>query len=328
MAGEAGEVKKRGASLGVASKPCDSCRASPALLYCRADAAYLCRVCDGHVHGANGLASSHQRAWLCEVCENAPAAVTCKADAAALCAACDADIHSVNPLARRHERLPLLPFLGPAPKSLTTAAATRRGGGGSFLFRSSSDEEAEAEANSSLLLPQEAPVLRSAAEFFFSDADAYLDLDYGLPLDDIKTVAEPDPPSLLASDGGYFDLNIAGSKPESDHSLCHSVSSSEAAVVPEVSQASVVGIPCDPAATQADREARLMRYREKRKCRRFQKTIRYASRKAYAEARPRIKGRFAKRLEVEAEVGRIYSSAAEAVSALMAEDDYGVVPSF
>lgn len=45
----------------------------------------------------------------------------------------------------------------------------------------------------------------------------------------------------------------------------------------------------------ADREARVLRYREKRKNRKFQKTIRYASRKAYAETRPRIKGRFAKR---------------------------------
>lgn len=34
--------------------------------------------------------------------------------------------------------------------------------------------------------------------------------------------------------------------------------------------------------------------------RRFEKTIRYASRKAYAEVRPRIKGRFAKKEEVEA----------------------------
>ncbi|KAG0479623.1 hypothetical protein HPP92_010481 [Vanilla planifolia] len=41
-----------------------------------------------------------------------------------------------------------------------------------------------------------------------------------------------------------------------------------------------------------DREARVMRYREKRKNRRFEKTIRYASRKAYAEIRPRIKGRY------------------------------------
>lgn len=46
-----------------------------------------------------------------------------------------------------------------------------------------------------------------------------------------------------------------------------------------------------------DREARVLRYREKRKNRKFEKTIRYASRKAYAETRPRIKGRFAKRSE-------------------------------
>lgn len=64
----------------------------------------------------------------------------------------------------------------------------------------------------------------------------------------------------------------------------------------------------------ADREARVLRYKEKRKNRRFEKTIRYASRKAYAEIRPRIKGRFAKRSDVD----------------VLAEEDpftgYGVVP--
>ena len=39
----------------------------------------------------------------------------------------------------------------------------------------------------------------------------------------------------------------------------------------------------------AEREARVLRYREKRKNRKFEKTIRYASRKAYADVRPRIK---------------------------------------
>lgn len=46
--------------------------------------------------------------------------------------------------------------------------------------------------------------------------------------------------------------------------------------------------------TTSEREARVMRYREKRKRRRFEKQIRYASRKAYADTRPRIRGRFAK----------------------------------
>ena len=44
----------------------------------------------------------------------------------------------------------------------------------------------------------------------------------------------------------------------------------------------------------------MRRYREKRKRRTFEKTIRYQSRKAYAEVRPRIKGRFATKEEVAA----------------------------
>lgn len=73
-----------------------------------------------------------------------------------------------------------------------------------------------------------------------------------------------------------------------------------------------------------DREARVLRYREKRKNRKFEKTIRYASRKAYAETRPRIKGRFAKRTEMDAEVvDRIY-----ATSAAFLDSQYGVVPTF
>jgi len=55
-----------------------------------------------------------------------------------------------------------------------------------------------------------------------------------------------------------------------------------------------------PNSDDLTREQRVARYREKRKNRSFQKTIRYASRKAYAEVRPRIKGRFAKKEELEA----------------------------
>lgn len=86
--------------------------------------------------------------------------------------------------------------------------------------------------------------------------------------------------------------------------------------------------PPNPAAT-LDREARVMRYREKRKNRKFEKTIRYASRKAYAETRPRIKGRFAKRVDMDSDAGRIYSSAdVAAASAMFVDNGYGVVPSF
>lgn len=43
------------------------------------------------------------------------------------------------------------------------------------------------------------------------------------------------------------------------------------------------------------REARVMRYREKRRTRLFSKKIRYEVRKLNAEKRPRMKGRFVKR---------------------------------
>ncbi|PVH47909.1 hypothetical protein PAHAL_4G184700 [Panicum hallii] len=71
-----------------------------------------------------------------------------------------------------------------------------------------------------------------------------------------------------------------------------------------------------------DREARVLRYKEKKKNRKFEKTIRYATRKTYAEARPRIKGRFAKRSDMEIEVDQMFSTAA------LSDGSYGTVPWF
>ncbi|WOK95029.1 zinc finger protein CONSTANS-LIKE 3-like [Canna indica] len=344
---------------GIGARSCDSCKTAAAALFCRADAAYLCGACDARVHGA---AARHERSWLCEVCEQAPASVTCKADAAALCAACDADIHSANPLARRHERVPLAPFFEP----LASAAPLRRPPAAGFPFGVPAAEEdasaAEATAATSWLLSHpytkglmETPEGKSAD--FFSDVDPYLDLEYATSIDGrirqadgvvpvhAKTVATigdvgaPLPVPFLPPDGA-FELDLVGPKSSystyTTDSLSHSVSSLEFGVVPDGGGGGgAKGVMTDAADPQviggggraADREARVMRYREKRKTRRFEKTIRYASRKAYAETRPRIKGRFVKRSEIEAEeVGRMYSSAVAA--AFMVDPGYGVVPSF
>lgn len=71
-----------------------------------------------------------------------------------------------------------------------------------------------------------------------------------------------------------------------------------------------------------DREARVLRYKEKKKSRKFEKTTRYATRKAYAEARPRIKGRFAKRSDAEMEMDQTFSTAA------LSDSSYSTVPWF
>ncbi|KAH0632880.1 hypothetical protein KY284_035666 [Solanum tuberosum] len=119
-----------------------------------------------------------------------------------------------------------------------------------------------------------------------------------------------------------YEIDFAGSKPYmynfTSQSISQSVSSSslDVGVVPDHSAMTDVsntfvmnssagaGVSTDAdavpnAVSGLDREVRVMRYREKRKNRKFEKTIRYSSREAYAETRPRIKGRFAKRTEIE-----------------------------
>lgn len=62
-------------------------------------------------------------------------------------------------------------------------------------------------------------------------------------------------------------------------------------------------LPVDPVSRQhalLDRREKVERFREKKKNRQFKKLIRYASRKRYAEVRPRIKGRFARKDEIAA----------------------------
>ncbi|KAJ1703540.1 hypothetical protein LUZ63_003319 [Rhynchospora breviuscula] len=329
---------------GLESRRCDSCKTGAALLFCRADSAFLCDTCDARVHSANLLSRRHERVLLCEVCEQAPASVTCKADAAALCATCDSDIHSANPLSRRHERVPVVPFLD-TPHSGGSASVNR-------LFGQDEDgeangEENEAEAESWILPnPNLNQNLNSSTgatgfglnlnkgvlemeEFGFGEAevDPFVDLErLQQQMDSVVPVRAGNGTGVGSVPvGSTVMLDFGGSTPKSAYSslaansFSQSMSSSEVGVVPDVTKPSVVS----KAELAIDREARLMRYREKRKNRRFEKTIRYASRKAYAETRPRIKGRFAKRTDTEPEGEQF-----DRVFDFMMDPGYGVVPSF
>ncbi|XP_010548562.1 PREDICTED: zinc finger protein CONSTANS-LIKE 3 [Tarenaya hassleriana] len=311
----------------MASKLCDSCKSATATLFCRADTAFLCGGCDARIHSANKLASRHARVWICEVCEQAPAHVTCKADAAALCVTCDADIHSANPLARRHERVPVTPFYDSPP---ATKPPDFLDGG--------DDGDGDAEAASWLLPNPEKEGIENP--YLFSDVEPYLDYPAVNPkmeapenssgADGVVPVQNKSAQTAFFGED-YFNLAFSASKSSPHRYSCISqtVSSSslDVGVVPD--DGSMAEIPnmhggvantmtetTAPAVqlSSAEREARVLRYREKRKNRRFEKTIRYASRKAYAEMRPRIKGRFAKRTEAGATAGIL--------------DGFGVVPTF
>lgn len=79
--------------------------------------------------------------------------------------------------------------------------------------------------------------------------------------------------------------SVCDSVPNLDHYIPHSL------------------IPVDPSSRSialAERREKVQRFREKKKNRQFKKLIRYASRKRYAEVRPRIKGRFARKDEIAA----------------------------
>ncbi|XP_010525560.1 PREDICTED: zinc finger protein CONSTANS-LIKE 4 [Tarenaya hassleriana] len=331
----------------MASKLCDSCKSATAAIYCRQDAAFLCVNCDSKVHAANKLASRHARVWVCEVCEQAPSYVTCKADAAALCVTCDRDIHSANPLARRHERVPVTPFFdvvvgGCSGKPSAAVVNFLDDCYFSDLDGDAGGREEEEEAASWLLPNPKTAAAEDTGQYLFSDSDPYLDLDYGSV--DPKMEAEEQNSSgtdgvVPVENGGVQVATVSENCYELDFSggsskaygygyscITQSVSSSslEVGVVPDgcaianaantlsggagnndSGSGSQQAVPLSP----AEREARVLRYREKRKNRRFEKTIRYASRKAYAEMRPRIKGRFAKRAKVETDAessGGIY----------------------
>eukprot|EP00271_Cylindrocystis_brebissonii_P007067 TRINITY_DN201_c0_g1_i1.p1 TRINITY_DN201_c0_g1~~TRINITY_DN201_c0_g1_i1.p1 ORF type:complete len:437 (-),score=66.27 TRINITY_DN201_c0_g1_i1:1527-2837(-) len=401
-------------------KACDACQSNSAVIFCRADAAYLCVACDTKVHGANKLASRHERVWMCEVCEVSPAVVTCKADAAALCFQCDADIHSANPLARRHERVPVTPFYecptGSRPSHISPSLSPHHNSsamtdchGSAFddslnsfpaedhtavdrwlvqnpqrplvdvspaatdmsdmavvpcssPFRSSFvPTYAEGAPPSPLpplplashfpqppaLSPLSRPPVKAKIESgvdMFADTDRYLDLprswdlegysgqqqpmiagqaqavgvDSSCQVPDVKFGGRGTASSNLSVDsqqgpGGKSSCGVTSgrtAKPGGYGSSAISSSSLDVGVVPDTSDVSnpydsVAGGPLvfefpqrilhvgqlEPMA----REARVLRYREKKKRRKFEKTIRYASRKVYAESRPRVKGRFAKR---------------------------------
>ncbi|EPS63473.1 hypothetical protein M569_11315 [Genlisea aurea] len=284
-----------------ASRLCTHCQAAAAVLFCRTDSTFLCICCDSMLHEGEGGRENilHEKVWICQVCEQFPAAFTCKADAAALCDDCDGHIHSANPLAGRHDRVPVVPF-----HHLAETVALNSG------YREDGAWATDGDVKPMELLLHESELL---------DFDHYCQ-PYG---DLVVPVQAPaNRPVPVAHDFLPENQFQFGSYNTTTPSLSHSVTVSSSSMEYNTAPESETSFRLSVAMTGSgnfttDREARVSRYREKRKKRKFEKTIRYASRKAYAETRPRIKGRFAKRTAAEsgAAAGLIFSLA-------------GVVPSF
>ncbi|KAL1205863.1 Zinc finger protein CONSTANS-LIKE 1 [Cardamine amara subsp. amara] len=303
---------------------CDSCERAPAAFFCKADAASLCTACDSEIHSANPLARRHQRVPILPISQNSYSsmATNCSNETA---------VTVVSPAKEDEDEAEAASWLLP---SLGKTSGNNNNNSQNNGFSTGEEYMDLVDYTSSM-------------DKQFTDQSSQYQLDCNIPQ---RSYGEDGvvPLQVEASKGHMhdeqqnFQLSItygsSGVHRSCNGSLSHMVhvSSMDLGVVPEPTTSdTTLSHPRSPKAvtdqlpeppvqmlSPMDREARVLRYREKKKIRRFEKTIRYASRKAYAETRPRIKGRFAKRKEVDAEADLTFSTT------IMFDTGYGIVPSF
>ncbi|KAJ6689626.1 hypothetical protein OIU85_005984 [Salix viminalis] len=90
-------------------KVCEFCKAARPVVYCKADAAYLCLSCDAKIHSANALFNRHLRTLLCDSCRNHPAYAQCLDHRMLMCLGCDRCLHEVS---SHHQKRLVSSYLG------------------------------------------------------------------------------------------------------------------------------------------------------------------------------------------------------------------------
>ncbi|KAJ3693380.1 hypothetical protein LUZ60_008860 [Juncus effusus] len=239
---------------------------------------------------------------VCELCEQERASVVCSADAVMLCETCDADIHPVNTRLSHHVRIPLsfslnhhttesdcpLPGRGDSNGMDEMEIATcfmqnpRASPASNPRFNPSPSPNPNPNRNFIIYEGhgELVPELLSADCMFFH-MDEYLDMEYIDSMDQVHmdlSIRDPSEATIAADANNAEGCN--GAKTMMKLSSQGMTSSSQ---------------------MMTDREVRVLRYKEKKKNRKFEKKIRYTSRKVYADTRPRIKGRFVKIIGAETE---------------------------
>uniref|UniRef100_A0A804R2E5 Uncharacterized protein n=2 Tax=Zea mays TaxID=4577 RepID=A0A804R2E5_MAIZE len=310
---------------------CEACECAPAVLACRADAAALCAACDAQVHSANPLAGRHQRVPVLPLPAAAVPAASVLAEAAATAAAVAGD---------KDEEVDSWLLLTKDPddddKNHNCSSNNNNISSNTSTFYADVDEYFDLVGYSSYC---DNHINSNTKQYGMQEQQLLLHKEFG-----DKEGSEYVVPSQVGQQqSGYH--RVIGTEQAASMTPGISFSSSmEVGIVPDnmaTTDMPSSGILLTPAGAislfssgpplqmplhlaSMDREARVLRYREKKKSRKFEKTIRYATRKTYAEARPRIKGRFAKRSsDMDVEVDQMFSAAA-----LSSDGSYGTVPWF
>ncbi|XAR51592.1 hypothetical protein NMG60_11006263 [Bertholletia excelsa] len=307
---------------------CEACEHAPAAFMCKADAASLCTACDADIHSANPLARRHHRVPISPILGNLYGPPSTDPVESVLEPADET-------IDEDEDEAASWLLLNPVKNNSIQNESV-------FLF-SSGDVDDEYLDIAEYETCQE----NHFTDQFINQQQKYSngpEKSYGG--DRVVPVQSGEAKGQLLQHQylrnyqlgmEYQTKNEYGYPASISHNV--SMSSMDVGIVPESSTSDVsISHPRPPKGTidlfssppihmpsqitPMDREAKVLRYREKKKTRKFEKTIRYASRKAYAETRPRIKGRFAKRTDVELEVDQMFSTT------IMAEGSYGIVPSF
>ncbi|KAI6675581.1 hypothetical protein NL676_003487 [Syzygium grande] len=325
---------------------CDVCKAASCVFFCQSHSAFFCAGCDQRAHEGNISDAQHERVWICNACENAPASVACEADAAVLCANCDIEIHSANMLACRHVRVPVTPLssslYGPPSSTMDQTAETE----GQKAHQHIEEDEIDSwllldppssksnQTSDELLFGGEADEYLDLIEYSSCTDHQPLDecnpyetsVDQGqstsdgvVPVQLMDSTAQPNV-CWDREDGIAKDAFI--SNPSSNHTVSHSFFHASVSMPQTMNGISTSYARLPIGMTERfsnppllrpfqnptiNREAKVLRYKEKRKARKFDKKIRYTLRKTYADSRPRVKGRFARRSATELEVDQMLS---------------------
>nr|GLL42611.1 zinc finger protein CONSTANS-LIKE 13-like isoform X2 [Ipomoea trifida] len=286
---------------------CDFCGYCTAVLYCTADSAKLCLSCDREVHSTNQLFTKHTRSLLCDACDSSPASIFCSTDAAVLCHTCTWESHSPA-LSPVHDCRPVEGFSGrPSLRELLSVLGFENVSKKSLLSGDDADNDEYLD-----YLVWDTPSVVASVDDYSVPLPKNQNAACGQHKDDILCQAigfqgDTDTSKFgeqgIASSlfGGFVETNCLvpdknsdtgyGSVLATDHSKGksqHSSITDTQQVLPRVAPREL---------NSQERETAITRYKEKRKTRRFEKQIRYESRKARAESRARIKGRFAKKDE-------------------------------
>nr|XP_043631722.1 zinc finger protein CONSTANS-LIKE 2 [Erigeron canadensis] len=331
---------------------CEACEQAPAAFICKADAASLCVTCDADIHAANPLARRHHRVPVMPIpgALYGPQAtnprsmmgIGVESQSGFLSEPGDVDDEDES------EAASWLLFDGPAaPKNSQGQNGNKENG---FLFSGDQggDEDEYLEfmefggddqqqcfnnnkvseklfggGNGDSVVPVGKDHHNHNHQFHhhdFQQQKFQLGMEYETSINGGVSVgvgAYGYPQLTQSVSMSSLDVGVVPDSTITEASLSHSR--------PSKGTIDLFSNPPVQVATQLspmDREARVLRYREKKKNRKFEKTIRYASRKAYAETRPRIKGRFAKRTNADVDVDQMFPTNH------MVERGYGIVPSF